>query len=221
MKLKRIRLHGELGQIYGEEWSLAVQTPAEAVFAINVNRPGFTKHLVESAGDGVGYRILLDDQELAPEALGHPFSQEVFHVVPVLQGAGSNGKAVGKIVIGAAIAIASMGVGMAAYGGGAAAIGTVAAEGAMGAAMAETALLGMSYGTIALMGASLVFGGVSQLLAPTPQASAASSTSGSYGFSGPQNVTAQGGPIPIGYGELMVGSVVISAGIRVIGEATT
>ena len=217
--MKRIMLHGELGRQYGESWDLDVRTPAEAVFAINVNRPGFTRHLIDSARDGVSYQILLDDQELDPAALQHPFGPEVFHLVPVLQGASADGRATTKVVIGAVIAIASVGIGMAAYGGGAAAMGAVVTKGAIGAAMAESALLGMSYGTIALMGASLMFGGISQLLAQTPKDAMDANKAGSFAFTGPQNTTAQGGPIPVGYGELMVGSVVISAGIRVSGEA--
>jgi len=218
--LKQIKLHGELGDIYGASWELDVRTPAEAVFAINVNRPGFTRHLIDSAHQGVAYQILLDDQDVAPEALQYPFGSEVFHIVPVLQGSSQDGRAVAKVVIGAVIAIASVGIGMAAYGGGMAAMGTVATEGAIGAAMAESALLGMSYGTIALMGASLMFTGVSQLLAKTPKDAEASKPAGSMAFGGPQNTASQGGGIPIGYGELMVGSVVISAGIRVFGEAS-
>jgi predicted phage tail protein len=35
----------------------------------------------------------------------------------------------------------------------------------------------------------------------------------SYNFNGPINTTAQGNPVPLGYGRKIVGSAVVSAGI--------
>jgi predicted phage tail protein len=79
----------------------------------------------------------------------------------------------------------------------------------------------------------LILGGVSQLLSPTPQLGqigpASQSLGGrntttegtemdpqeSYSFSGIQNTSRQGTPVPVVYGETIVGSVVISAGIDV------
>lgn len=220
MSLKQIVLHGELGRLYGESWSLDVLTPAEAMFAIDVNRPGFLRHLVQSEARGIGYRILLDAEPIGPEALGHPFGREAFHLVPELCGSGRDGAAVAKVVVGAVIAIASVGIGIAAMGASSGlGFAAVATEGGIGMAMAETAMLGMSYGTIALLGASMAFSGVSQLLAKTPELMSAQQTDSSFSFTGYANTAAQGGPIPVGYGELIVGSTVISSGIKVIEEA--
>jgi predicted phage tail protein len=219
MSLKTIHLHGQLGALYGEMWYLEVATPAEAVTAINANCPGFTQYLMESERDGTGYRILLEDTDIEPEALLAPFSaRETFHIVPVLAGSGQTGMAVAKVVVGAIIAIASAGAGVAALAADAGmTMGEVALGGGIGMAMSQTALLGMSYGTIALLGTSIMFSGVSSLLAKTPEA--AGTKDGSFAFNGPVNTTSQGGPIPIGYGELVVGSIVISGGIQVTNEA--
>jgi predicted phage tail protein len=83
------------------------------------------------------------------------------------------------------------------------------------------------------IGTSLILGGVAQLLSPTPQLGqigpASQSLGGrntttegtemdpqeSYSFSGIQNTSRQGTPVPVVYGETIVGSVVISAGIDV------
>jgi predicted phage tail protein len=79
------------------------------------------------------------------------------------------------------------------------------------------------------IGASLALGGVAQLLTPVPKMAGpgAASMGGmakaadnndprkNYSFSGVQNVTRSGVPCPIQYGETIVGSVVISAGIDV------
>lgn len=65
------------------------------------------------------------------------------------------------------------------------------------------------------IGAALALGGVSQLLTPTPknQAGTQSDNKPSYIFNGAANTTAQGNPVPVLYGEMVVGSAVISAGM--------
>ena len=69
------------------------------------------------------------------------------------------------------------------------------------------------------IGTSLALGGVAQLLTPTPTLSLGTDSPNdprkSYSFSGIQNTSRQGTPVPIVYGEMLVGSVVISAGIDV------
>jgi predicted phage tail protein len=75
------------------------------------------------------------------------------------------------------------------------------------------------------VGASLVLGGVAQLLTPVPKIPQGVSNSGkdtdddprkSYSFSGIQNTSRQGLPVPIVYGETVVGAVTISAGIDTV-----
>ena len=67
------------------------------------------------------------------------------------------------------------------------------------------------------IGASLVLGGVAQMLTPNPKAANLNSADSnpSYSFNGPVNTTAQGNPVPILYGRLIVGSQVISVGLSV------
>ena len=65
-------------------------------------------------------------------------------------------------------------------------------------------------------GIGLAAGGVVQMLSPQAKLSANSNNgeqSASYNFSGAVNTTAQGGPVPYGFGRMRVGSAVISAGI--------
>ena len=66
------------------------------------------------------------------------------------------------------------------------------------------------------IGASLVLGGISQLLVPVPKVSGPQErpeNKPSYLFNGAVNTTEQGQPIPLLYGELIVGSAVVSAGL--------
>lgn len=69
------------------------------------------------------------------------------------------------------------------------------------------------------MGASMVLGGIIQLLTPVPKKqSAGDKEDPNYSFNGPVNTTAQGHPVPLLYGRMKVGSAVISAGITLKDE---
>lgn len=72
------------------------------------------------------------------------------------------------------------------------------------------------YPPLFAVGLAMTMGGVAQLLAPQPQGLSAvdrPENRPSYSFNGPVNTTVQGNPVPILYGEMIVGSSVISAGV--------
>lgn len=135
------------------------------------------------------YRVSVGDYDLTLEELHDPAGQQQIKIVPVLAGAG----AVGRIIAGVAL----LAVGF-----------LVPGIGALGVQL----LVGV--------GASLVLGGVAQLLTPVPKMPTGVNTEQdprkSYSFSGIQQTSRQGVPVPIVYGETLVGSVVISAGIDTV-----
>ncbi|AXH72361.1 MAG: tail component protein [Caudoviricetes sp.] len=66
------------------------------------------------------------------------------------------------------------------------------------------------------IGAAIALSGVAQMLSPVAKGlgnSDKADNKPSYSFTGPVNTTAQGNPVPILYGEMIVGSAVISSGI--------
>jgi len=74
--------------------------------------------------------------------------------------------------------------------------------------------------TPALMmaGAAMAIGGAVMMLSPQPSAAESADSANnrsSYAFNGPVNTEAQGNPVPLLYGELIVGSAVISGGVYV------
>jgi predicted phage tail protein len=73
---------------------------------------------------------------------------------------------------------------------------------------------------IGLLGGALILTGIAQLLTPTPKVPQGVDKQDdprkSYSFSGIQNTSRAGTPVPIVYGETVVGSVVISAGIDTV-----
>ena len=197
--LRKIRVYGRLAKFLGQRtFEAAVDSAAEAVRFLAVNFPGLEHHMADQH-----YRVSVGTYNLGEDELGDPAGQQAIKIVPVLAGAG----AVGKIIAGAALIALSFalpGSTIGLFG-----LGTIGLT-----AFAAPVLA---------IGASLVLGGVSQLLTPTPRL-AAPGTSGnreadpreSFSFSGIQNTSRQGLPVPIVYGETIVGSIVISAGIDTV-----
>jgi len=224
---KEIRLYGPLAKFIGQRKFLAeISSAGEAVRMLLANFPGLERHMADQH-----YKVIVDGYDTDLEEIHYPASQTI-KIVPVLGGAGGG---VGKIVAGVALvafAIATAGVGSGFLGLGA---GLTGAVGPFAGGLTSGFILGSAASTvIGSIGVALVLGGVSQLLSPTPQlgqigpasqsigSSRTTTTEGtemdpqeSYSFSGIQNTSRQGTPVPVVYGETIVGSVVISAGIDV------
>jgi len=68
------------------------------------------------------------------------------------------------------------------------------------------------------LGIALTLGGISQLVLGTPSADSTDRPENkpSYLFNGPVNTVSQGNPVPVCFGMMLVGSQVISAGIRTV-----
>ncbi len=83
--------------------------------------------------------------------------------------------------------------------------------------VAGAAMLGAAFftGGIALgvAGASMLLGGVAGLLTPTPETNQEEQLKESTSFSSLDNHAPQGRPVPIVYGEMMIGSLVIGQGL--------
>lgn len=79
------------------------------------------------------------------------------------------------------------------------------------------ALGGAAWGPYAMqVGGAMMLGGVAQMLTKTPKTSASSSADNGAAnnyFSSLENVVGQGGPVPLLYGRMRVGSHVISPGL--------
>jgi predicted phage tail protein len=214
---KEVRLYGPLAKFIGQRKFLAeISSAGEAIRMLLANFPGLERHMADQH-----YKVIVDNYESDLDEIHYPASQ-VIKIVPVLGGAGGG---VGKVLAGVALVAAAIVLGPVAGGflGLGAGLGG-AGLGIVGAGVATA---------IGSVGVALVLGGVSQLLSPTPQLGQlgpATSSIGnrtttteateldpqeSYSFSGIQNTSRQGIPVPVVYGETIVGSVVISAGIDV------
>ena len=203
--MKVVKVYGALRKRLGQcRFELNVATPAQAIKALCVNFPGLDKWLIDSEQDGVGYRVRVGKQQATPEdvsVLSLPWSErEVFSITPVVAGAGDGffGFLGGALLIGAAFLVPGLG----------ASITTGTFFG--------TTMGAISYGA-ALIGSSLVLGGIAQMISPTPPPVDFEEANRieNFSFSGILNTTQQGLAVPIAYGRVVVGSAVISSGLDV------
>lgn len=195
--LRKIKLYGKLATFIGHRVLEAdVASAAEAVRFLLANWPELEAHMNDQH-----YRVSIGTYDIDLEELHHPAGAAPISFVPVVAGAGATGRIIAGVLL-VAVAIAFP------------LIGATAAQIAAGMAISAVSA------NIALLGVGLIIGGVAQLLTPTPKvpqgADGQDDPRKSYSFSGVQNTSRAGTPVPIVYGETLVGSVVISAGIDTV-----
>ncbi|BAQ92388.1 Phage-related protein, tail component (COG4723) [uncultured Mediterranean phage uvMED] len=193
--LRKIKLYGKLAKFIGhDEFEVKVDSVAQAVSFLIHNFPE-----VETYMSPQYYTVKVGNSEIDKDELFYPISNYDISFIPAIMGKGN----VGKILLGGALIAMSFGVG-----------GLFAAPMSFGAGGFAAAGLGAkaAFG----IGAALVLGGVSGMLFPVPDQQGFSSEEDprlSFSFSGVQNTSRAGTPVPIVYGEIFTGSVVISAAI--------
>ena len=197
---RKIKLYGKLAEYIGHKEldvaSSVVKTPANAVRFLISNFKNTEQHIKEN-----NYQIKIGNNFITEEEVLFPVGNDDIHIIPVLQGSGGVGRVLGGIAL----------IGLAFATGGASlslSTGLTFKAGALGGVFVSKALV---YG-----GGLLALSGAAQMLAPQPQTPDFQSSEDpriSFNFSGIQNVTRAGTPIPLVYGEIFTGSVVISAQI--------
>ena len=195
--LKKVKLYGDLSEVVGhKEFDINVSSVAQAVSFLINNFPQLESYMANRY-----YRVLVDEEEINTEQLHFPVGQAEIKFVPVIQGAGGN---LGRVLLGGALIAVSMGA-FGAFGAGAISFG---GGGFAAASLGAKAAFGI--------GAALVLSGVSGMLFPVPKMPEFSSEQDprlSFSFSGTQQTSRAGTPVPVVYGEIITGSVVISGGI--------
>lgn len=191
--LRRIKIYGRLRKFLGGQsvFEADVANPAEAVSFLVANWPKLEAHMAKQY-----YKVFVGNYNVGKDELHDPSSvQEEIKIVPVVVGAGDFADStVGKIIIGVALIAAPYLIPVLGPG--------------MGLALVGSAMTAV--------GVSMLLGGVTQLLTGDPQDDVDDQEpQESYSFSGVQNVS-RVVPLPICYGETVVGSVIVSAGIDTV-----
>jgi predicted phage tail protein len=187
----KVKLLGELGRKFGRSYEFMALSPKEVLSALSNQLDGFRDYLRGAHENGVFFKLVTAD----PEGIDYNECMmpcDTLVIAPVITGAGGSGMSIGKILLGAVL------IGLAFIPG----IGTVAATGAFSSI--GTALFGI--------GGSLLFGGIAELLTPTPKQP--KETEQSFLFDRAADLTSQGLPIPLLYGRFLAASpLVISSAI--------
>jgi len=180
-----VYLQGELGEKFGDKFTVHTENYRDIFKCINVNRPTFLPYLRKCHEEDVGFIVETAGDSIGAEDLFLPLQPG--DVTISLAPAGSK-KGIGKIIV--AIILTYIIIQTGGFGGGGG--WAVTAEGVL--KWKGLAALSMT--------ASLAMAGIQQIMAPDPAVDKDSPTN--YLFSGGANNAIEGDPIPILYGELVV-----------------
>ena len=191
--LRKVKLYGELAKFVGhKEFDVKVDTVGKAISFLVHNFPEIQNHMNPQY-----YQVKVGNFDVDKDEIHYPIGKEDIHFIPVIKGAkrGLGKFLLGAVLIGVAVATggASLSFGLSGFTGGA----------------GISAIVGN-------IGIGLTLMGVSEMLFPLPQPQKFSSEEDpqlSFSFSGVQNTSRAGTPVPIVYGEIFTGSVVISAAV--------
>lgn len=192
--LRTVKVYGHLAEHCGQSvFEALVRVPADAIKFLLCNFP----ELRSLMRDGY-YKVAVGkfDLQLAdhPEQLHYPMgADDVVKIIPVVSGAGGR-RGLGQILLGAALITTAVFT-----GGSTLALGIGGFSSGVGISAA-----------VGNLGLALTLGGIAQMITPVLQQPELGEGQGGFAFSGPQNVSQEGIPVPVVYGEMIVGSVVLS-----------
>ena len=197
--LKRIKVYGRLARFLGFRTFLAdVNSAGEAMRFLLANWPELEKHI-----SGQVYKVKVGEYDIGEDELNDPSGCQDIKIIPVATGSRDFfDSTIGKFVIAAAFIAAPM----------------------LAPALFPTFAVGA--GTISLgaistgIGISFALSGASQLLFPPPAppniASINNPSNQNFAFSGIQQVSRVGTALPLAFGQVFCGSIVVSAGVDTV-----
>ena len=189
--LSKIKVYGRLARFLGKRnFEAEISSPTDAFRFLLANFPGLESHILEQ-----NYCVKVGDYEINETELDIPTGSQEIMIVPVIMGAkrGLGRFLLGAVLIGAAIAFPGAQLG---FGGFTAATGFSAFQ-----------------ATVGNIGIYLALQGAAQMLTPTEELGGGSDDPSSFTFNGVQNTIRAGVAIPVVYGEIFTGSLVVSGGI--------
>ena len=200
--LRKIKLYGELAEFVGhKEFEVKADTLASAVSFLVNNFEGIDRFMNPKY-----YQVKVGNYAVDESELSHPIGQEDIHFIPVISGAG---RGFGKILLGAAL----IGLAFIPFAGAGTGLGAAFKGGFSAAKFANVGFISKG---LAGLGTALVLQGVSEMLFPLPKPPKFESEEDprlSFSFGGTQQTGRAGTPVPLVYGEIFTGSVVIRGGV--------
>tara|TARA_Y100000361_G_C11128670_1_gene327554 strand:+ start:360 stop:941 length:582 start_codon:yes stop_codon:yes gene_type:complete len=186
--LSKITVYGRLARFLGQRtFEAEINSSVDAVRFLLANFPKLQSHMIEQ-----NYCIKVGNYSIDENEIEMPVGSQHVKIVPVIAG---SKRGLGKFIAGIAI------------------VGFVVATGGVGA-------LGIAGGTGFLatagnIGIYLALSGAAEMLTPVPKPPGVSDDpqQRNFSFNGVQNTGRAGVAIPVVYGEIFTGSLVVSAGI--------
>ena len=203
MQLKKIKVYGKLKDFLGQStFEAAVKTPQQAINFLRANFVGIEKHMNDQL-----YKIKIGGNSVDGELLNMSASGDI-QIIPVAIGARRAFKAVTNVFKGAVNLVTDV----------ASSAVNFVANNAL--SIGATLLTGGIGGVLTSIGTSMIIDGVTSLLSPQRPASSSSSVGdtdpamrASYNFNGIQNISSSGVPVPILYGLVFSGSIIVSSSV--------
>jgi predicted phage tail protein len=191
--LSKIKVYGRLARFLGQRtFEAEINSTVDAIRFLTANFPALQSHMIEQ-----NYCIKVGNYEINEKELDVPVGQQEIKIVPVAVGAG---RGFGRFLLGVVL------------------IGVAIALPGAAPALSKTGFIAGSAGastlTVALGNLGLYFAlsGAAQMLTPTPDNTSFDDPN-SFTFNGILNTINAGVAIPVVYGEVFTGSIIVSAGI--------
>ncbi|NDD83000.1 tail assembly protein [bacterium] len=210
--MKNIIFEGFIGDKYGREWNIRANRVTDAIACLEANYPESRKELIDFVEAGGNFSIQVGEDFIGEDELLYNITKDTIIITPIPAGAKSGGA---KIIAGIALlafawwALPFAGA-LAGAGGAVSVLGAGTIAGGVGTAAYVAGVAGqLALAGIGVLGVSLATTGLAQLMAPDPSVDTNDSN---YLFEGPENTVASGVSVPVLFGEMIVGGVVISSG---------
>jgi len=220
--MTNITLHGEIAEQVGREnWKLKVNSIKEALRAIQVLSKGkLLKYLIGAAEKSVEYKVIVNKREIMnPESISLEKPESILNselvminekletldIVPIIRGAGGGGNSSTKGVLALVLGVLLIATGVFAPVG-------------FGVGLSATASATLS-GALIGAGLGLAVTGITLLMMSPPKFDdfrkiQEDGSKPNYLFDGPSNILGEGGPVPIGYGKMKIGSQTVEVSVN-------
>ena len=221
--MTQVKLVGELGKKFGENWTSGDKSIREILKLIDCQVDGFKEYILDCHNKNIQFSIQHGEDFLDETDLQLPILKDTVIITPVPAG---SGKGLGKLLAGLAIlaamfftaggaalftatgtgAMAGVSGSVAAMGGGASV--SAFAAGTAGAFTITPTLLGSA---VMMLGTNLALAGLTEMSAPDP---GNMTSDPSYLFNGAEQNIEQGQPVPVLYGKIKIGGSPIGQGFK-------
>ena len=193
--LKKIKVYGTLRKFLGQsEFEVDLNTPREAIIFLKCNFSGVEEHMARQ------HYTIQCGQKVITEDLLNLHTKEDIRIIPLVHGNFF------QILLGAGALFGASSI---------TAAGTI-----FGSELLAT----LAVSALTSVGTSMVIDGVTQMLAPqqnnlSPSGEDSldpSALASNYSFTGLTNISNAGVPVNLVYGEILVGSIVVSNGVDTV-----